>query len=77
MLQARKNKDMALIVEQGITRDLLHGSVVAWRFLAAHHVPDSVILRVLGEPGQRRISDTGALQGATSAINAAEFMLNR
>lgn len=76
MLQARNNKEMALIVEQGITRDQLHGSVVAWRFLAAHRVPDTVILRVLGEPGQRRVSDTGVIRGAASA-NAAEFVLTR
>jgi hypothetical protein len=68
---------MALIVEQGITRDLLHGSVVAWRFLASNNVPESVILRVLGEPGQRRVSDTYALQGAASAIDHAEYELNR
>ena len=68
---------MAFIVEQGITRDLLHGSVVAWRFLAANRVPAEVILRVLGEPGQRRDSDTGAINGATGAIKAAELELNR
>ena len=68
---------MAFIVEQGITRDLLHGSVVAWRFLAANRVPAEVILRVLGEPGQRRDSDTGAINGATGAIKAAELVLNR
>ena len=77
MLQARTNKDMAFIVEQGITRDLLHGSLVAWRFLAANRVPDQVILRVLGEPGQRRDSDTVAINGATRAIKAAELELNR
>lgn len=48
---------MALIVEQGIIQDLLHGSVMAWRFLAANQVPDEVILRVLAEPANRRVSD--------------------
>ena len=30
---------MTLIVEQGIVQDTLHGSVMAWRFLAANDVP--------------------------------------
>lgn len=68
MLQARTNKEMALIVEQGITRDLLQGSVMAWRFLASNQVPDEVILRVLAEPAKRRVSDTSALQGAARAV---------
>jgi hypothetical protein len=45
---------MAHIVEQGIMRDLQHGSVVAWRFLASHQVPDEIILRVLADPSRRR-----------------------
>lgn len=45
---------MTLIVEQGIVQDTLHGSVIAWRFLAANDVPDAVILRVLSEPAKRR-----------------------
>ncbi|MBC7452570.1 MAG: hypothetical protein H7335_02490 [Massilia sp.] len=48
---------MALIVEQAIIQDLLRGSVMAWRFLAANKVPDEVILRVLAEPAKRRVSD--------------------
>lgn len=48
---------MSKIVEQGIARDLLHGSVMAWKFLAANKVPDDVILRVLADPGKRRESD--------------------
>lgn len=43
-----------LIVEQGIVQDTLHGSVKAWRFLAANDVPPEVILRVLSEPAKRR-----------------------
>ena len=45
---------MTLIVEQGIVHDNLHGSVKAWRFLAANDVPEAVILRVLSEPARRR-----------------------
>ncbi len=45
---------MMLIVEQGIAQDNMHGSVKAWRFLAANDVPDAVILRVLSEPAKRR-----------------------
>ncbi len=45
---------MMLIVEQGIAQDVLHGSVMAWRFLAANAVPEEVILRVLSEPAKRR-----------------------
>lgn len=52
--QARNNTGMMLIVEQGIVQDTLHGSVMAWRFLAANDVPEEVILRVLSEPGKRR-----------------------
>ena len=48
---------MTLIVEQGIVQDTLHGSVMAWRFLAANDVPDEVILRVLSEPSKRRTVD--------------------
>ena len=48
---------MSLIVEQGITHDTLQGSVMAWKFLAAHKVPDEVILRVLAEPSKRRETD--------------------
>ncbi|SHH19063.1 hypothetical protein [Massilia sp. CF038] len=55
--QDRTNTDMALIVEQGLSQDREHGSVVAWKFLAAHHVPDEVILRVLADPAMRRGSD--------------------
>jgi hypothetical protein len=52
--QARNNTGMMLIVEQGIVQDALHGSVMAWRFLAANAVPEEVILRVLSEPAKRR-----------------------
>ena len=48
---------MTLIVEQGIVQDTLHGSVIAWRFLAANDVPEEVILRVLSEPAKRRSAD--------------------
>jgi len=48
---------MSHIVEQGITHDTLHGSVMAWKFLAANKVPDEVILRVLAEPAKRRETD--------------------
>jgi hypothetical protein len=52
--QDRINIDMMLIVEQGIEHDQQHGSVMAWRFLAANNVPDHIILRVLSEPARRR-----------------------
>ena len=45
---------MTLIVEQGIVQDDLHGSVVAWRFMAANDVPQAVMLRVLSDPAKRR-----------------------
>lgn len=50
----RNNIRMMQIVEQGIAHDALHGSVQAWRFLAANEVPEHVILRVLSEPAKRR-----------------------
>ncbi|MEJ7807993.1 MAG: hypothetical protein WKG03_18980 [Telluria sp.] len=52
--QARNNTELMLIVEQGIVHDTLHGSVKAWRFLAANDVPEAVILRVLSDPARRR-----------------------
>ena len=55
--QARTNTSLSLIIEQGIARDLLHGSVLAWKFMAAHGVPTAMIARVLAYPGQRRQSD--------------------
>ena len=55
--QVRNNTGMMLIVEQGIVHDTLHGSVKAWRFLAANDVPPEVILRVLSEPSKRRNLD--------------------
>lgn len=54
---------MALVIEQGIARDLLHGSVLAWKFMAAHGVPDQVIARVLAHPAERRLSDTPGNHG--------------
>ena len=45
---------MMLIVEQGIARDTMHGSVKAWSFLTANAVPADVILRVLSDPAKRR-----------------------
>jgi hypothetical protein len=48
---------MMLIVEQGIAHDAQHGSVMAWRFLAANDVPEHVILRVLSDPDKRRPAD--------------------
>jgi hypothetical protein len=54
---------MALIIEQGIARDLLHGSVLAWKFMASHGVPDALIARVLAHPAERRRSDGPADHG--------------
>ena len=67
--QARNNTEMSRIVEQGISRDLLHGSVMAWKFLAANKVPDEVILRVLADPAKRRETD----QFAASRSSAADL----
>lgn len=55
--QHRTNTTLSLIIEQGIARDMLHGSVLAWKFLAAHGVPDDTIVRVLAHPAERRASD--------------------
>jgi hypothetical protein len=54
---------MALIIEQGIARDLLHGSVLAWKFMASHGVPERVIARVLAHPAERRLSDNPGNHG--------------
>jgi hypothetical protein len=61
--KVRNNFQMMLIVEQGIAHDALHGSVQAWRFLAANEVPAHVILRVLSDPAKRR--PAGHAQSAT------------
>ena len=65
--QARNNTGMSLIVEQGIMRDNLHGSVKAWSFLAANDVPDDVILRVLSDPAKRRPAQVPQQQTALSS----------
>ncbi|MES2317620.1 MAG: hypothetical protein V4631_09015 [Pseudomonadota bacterium] len=69
--QARTNTALSLIIEQGIARDLLHGSVLAWKFMAAHGVPNDMIARVLAHPGERRQSDApaGAGEGRRPASN--------
>ena len=36
---------------------MLHGSVLAWKFMASHGVPDETIARVLARPAERRGSD--------------------
>lgn len=59
----RTNCNLALIIEQGIARDLLHGSVLAWKFMASHGVPEPVIARVLAHPSERRRSDTPGNHG--------------
>jgi hypothetical protein len=72
--QDRTNIEMAQIVEQGISRDQLHGSVVAWRFLSSHHVPTEVILRVLSDPAKRRESDAQPVPGIEGAISPNEVV---
>lgn len=72
--QDRTNIEMAQIVEQGISRDQLHGSVVAWRFLSSHQVPNDVILRVLSDPAKRRESDAGPAPGLDGAISPNEVV---
>lgn len=78
--QARNNIEMSRIVEQGIARDLLHGSVMAWKFLASNKVPEDVILRVLAEPARRRESDhslaaSDAHARAASGLAVARYPL--
>ena len=55
--QDRTNTTLSTIIEQGIARDLLHGSVLAWSFMASHGVPNDTIARVLAFPAERRGSD--------------------
>ena len=57
--QHRTNTALSTIIEQGIARDMLHGSVLAWKFMASHGVPDDTIARVLARPAERRGSDVG------------------
>jgi len=71
-MHARTNTAMSLIVEQGLARDLLHGSVAAWKFLASHYVPNDVILRVLREPGQRRTTDALAALGGARILSLCQ-----
>lgn len=53
----RTNTALSLIVEQGRARDLSHGAVLAWKFMAAHGVPTEIMARVLAHPSQRRRGD--------------------
>jgi hypothetical protein len=71
--QHRTNLALSLIVEQGIARDLLHGSVLAWKFMAAHGVPDDIIARVLAHPEERRPSDTPANHAHASPTTQGEI----
>lgn len=82
--QARNNTHMRLIVEQGVAHDMSHGSVAAWRFLAANGVPEALILRVLSDPARRRESDNlvqpshaplSGAHGGTAANNAVHSPL--
>lgn len=75
--QARNNTEMSRIVEQGIARDLLHGSVMAWKFLAANKVPDEVILRVLADPAKRRDSDQSASADGARVMSITELAVMR
>jgi hypothetical protein len=59
----RTNTALSIIIEQGIVRDQLHGSVLAWKFLASHGVPDHMIARVLAHPSERRNTDTPGHRG--------------
>ena len=75
MQQDRTNTHLSQIIEQGLTRDLLHGSVVAWKFLASHNVPDDIILRVLTDPAMRRVTDTAAAIGVARALSPLDTPL--
>lgn len=68
--RARNNIHMRLIVEQGVAHDMTHGSVAAWRFLAANGVPEALILRVLSDPTRRRESDN-LVQPAPRPVSGA------
>ena len=59
----RTNHHLALVIEQGIARDVLHGSVLAWKYMAANGVPDPIIARVLAHPADRRLSDNPGNHG--------------
>lgn len=63
----RTNRHLALIIEQGIARDVLHGSVLAWKYMSANGVPDQIIARVLAHPADRRLSDNPGNHGHDAA----------
>lgn len=67
-MQARINDQMTMAVEWGILIDSQHGSAHAWAFLSTHYVPNPVILRVLGEPGQRRHVDHATMAVASAVV---------
>jgi hypothetical protein len=56
-MNKRHNELMAADVRTGIHIDYLSGSVMAWAFMDSHHVPTTVILRVLCNLHLRRKSD--------------------
>lgn len=65
--QHRTNTTLSSIIEQGIARDVLHGSVLAWKFMASHGVPDDTIVRVLANAAERRGSDSSRADPAPGA----------
>lgn len=62
----RLNRTLQSIVERGILLDAERGSVDAWIFMTQNGVCETIMLRVLSHPNQRRISDLSIVRYARS-----------
>ena len=62
----RLNRTLQSIVERGILLDAERDSVDAWIFMTQNGVCETIMLRVLSHPNQRRISDLSIVRYARS-----------
>jgi len=62
----RLNRTLQSIVERGILLDAERGAVDAWIFMTQNGVCETIMLRVLSHPNQRRISDLSIVRHARS-----------
>ena len=60
----RLNSFLQNVVQQGVTLDAEQGAVKAWIFMQQEGVSETVMLRVLAHPNERRNSDTAAIECA-------------
>lgn len=70
-MYTRTNGGMAEAVNQGIALDCTKGAATAWAYMKYFKVPQQVILRVLAEPGLRRLVEiAGPLEETDTDVYA-------